>query len=133
MNDVTATIGIEQLKYVAETLKKHRANAARYDEAFENLELVKPMKYKKDRLSSYWLYTIRVKNRQKFMEHMKEAGIVVSKVHARNDTHSMFREFKTALPGVDEFNLEQLSIPVGWWLEESHIKHIIDTVLEYQG
>lgn len=132
MNDVTATIGLEQLKYVGETIKKYRSNAARYDQAFKGLEAVKPLRHKNDRSSAYWLYTIRVKDRLRFMKHMKAKGITVSQVHARNDTHSMFKDFKAELPGVDEFNSEQVCIPVGWWLTEENLTCIIDAVLEYE-
>ncbi len=131
MNDVTATIGLEQLKYVADTIEKHRANADRYNEAFSSLETVWPLRYKDDRRSTYWLYTMRVKNRKNFMEHMKKAGITVSQVHARNDIHTMFKDLKTELPGVDEFTSEQVSIPVGWWLTEEDVTAIINTVVEY--
>jgi len=131
MNDVTATIGLEQLKYVAETIEKHRVNAARYDKAFMELKTVQPLKYKDDRKSTYWLYTIRVKDRGKFMEHMKKAGITVSKVHARNDTHTMFKDFRTELPRVDEFTSEQVSIPVGWWLTDEDLASIINAIVEY--
>jgi len=131
MNDVTAVIGLEQLKYVAETIEKHRANAARYNEAFRNLETVRPLRYENDRRSTYWLYTMRVKDRRKFMEHMKKAGITVSQVHARNDTHTMFKDFRAELPGVDEFTSEQVSIPVGWWLTEKDLAGIINAVIEY--
>jgi dTDP-4-amino-4,6-dideoxygalactose transaminase len=133
MNDVTATIGIEQLKYVADNIRKHRANAAGYDKAFKNLNSVHPLKYKTDRSSAHWLYTMRVKNRLGFMEYMKKAGITVSKVHARNDKHTMFKEFRVDLPGVDEFNAEQVSIPVGWWLTPSEVKHIIDSVRKFDS
>ncbi|MHC4912525.1 MAG: DegT/DnrJ/EryC1/StrS family aminotransferase, partial [Planctomycetota bacterium] len=33
MNDVTAVIGLEQLRYVGEVIEKHRANAKWYDKA----------------------------------------------------------------------------------------------------
>jgi len=71
-------------------------------------------------------------NRQKFMEHMKKAGVTVSQVHARNDLHTMFEDFRADLPGVDEFTSEQVSIPVGWWLTEKDLAHIINAVLEYE-
>ncbi len=131
MNDVTAAIGLEQLKYVAETIEKHRANAARYDEAFGGLETVRPLRYKNDRRSTYWLYTMRVKDRLKFMEYMKKTGITVSQVHARNDMHTMFRDFRAELPGVDEFTSEQVSIPVGWWLTDEDLTNIINAVMEH--
>lgn len=133
MNDVAATIGIEQLKYVDIILQAHRENARRYDAAFCNLENVKLLRYKPELQSSFWLYTIRVKDRDAFVKHMAGARIMVSKVHARNDLHSCFKESRCDLPGVDEFYAEQVSIPVGWWLKEVEIKHIIDEVIKYDG
>lgn len=131
MNDVTATIGIEQLKYVKKTIMKHRANAKKYNATFKNLKNIKLLKYNDDRLSSYWLYTIRVKNRQKFMKYMEKSGIATSQVHARNDKHSIFKEFRTKLIGVDEFVFKQVSIPVGWWLTDKNLKYIINKIREY--
>jgi dTDP-4-amino-4,6-dideoxygalactose transaminase len=131
MNDVTAVIGLEQLKYVGKTIEKYCANAARYNEAFKALKAVRPLRYKNDRTSVHWLYTVRVKNRQRFMEYMKKAGVTVSQVHARNDSHTMFKDFRTDLPGVDEFTAEQVSIPVGWWLTDKDLTHIINAVVEY--
>lgn len=131
MNDVTATIGIEQLKYVDSTIAKHRANAKRYDEAFKGLRAVMPLSYNNDRLSTYWLYTIRVKDRPRFVRHMKDGGVCVSQVHARNDTHTMFKNFRTHLVGLEEFISEQVSIPVGWWLTEVELTHIISLIRKY--
>ncbi len=124
MNDVAATIGIEQLKYVAGNLSKAYGHAVRYDVAFAD----KKLRYETDRTSSYWLYTIRVKDRDGFMVRMKEAGIMTSKVHARNDLHGCFAESRTELPGVDEFCKEQVSIPVGWWIESVEIEKIIERI-----
>jgi len=131
MNDVTAVIGLEQLKYVGKTIEKHKAHAAQYNKAFRDLKVVRPLRYKDDRSSAHWLYTIRVKDRDRFIQHMKDASIIASKVHARNDNHTMFKDFRTDLPGVDEFTSEQVSIPVGWWLTKKEVQHIIDTAVEY--
>jgi dTDP-4-amino-4,6-dideoxygalactose transaminase len=131
MNDVTAVIGLEQLKYVKETIRKHQANAATYSEAFKNLKNVKLLRYQSDRTGTYWLYTIRIKDRQRFSEYMQRQGIVVSQVHARNDKHTIFSDFQTDLPGVDEFVNEQIAIPVGWWLTQPQLEHIINSVIEY--
>ena len=128
MNDVNATIGLEQLKYVSDVLRRHRENAAYYRERFQGLSGLTLLNYKSDREGSYWLFTVRVHNRLQFMEMMKDAGIVVSQVHARNDAHTMLAEFRRNLPGVDEFVDEQVSIPVGWWLTEKQRVYIADMV-----
>ncbi len=129
MNDVNATIGLEQLNHVGETLRKHRDNAAYYRERLASLPGLTLLDYKPDREGSYWLFTVRVRNRLAFMQDMKNAGIVVSQVHARNDQHTMFKDFRRTLPGVDAFVEEQVSIPVGWWLTGEQRAHIADTII----
>ncbi len=131
MNDVTATIGIEQLKYVGNILKKTRLNAAQYDKNFKGMNAVRLLNYKNDRLSSFWLYTIRVKNRPDFIKFMNENGIMVSLVHGRNDKYTVFKDSLVRLPGLDEFTKEYIAIPVGWWLTKSDVSRIIDAVRQY--
>lgn len=132
MNDVTAAIGFEQLDFTHSILTKHRDNAGFYNQEFRSavpkgLEL---LDYKTDRSSSYWLYTIKVQNRTEFMYKMKEKGITVSQVHARNDRHTAFHHFKTYLPGVDAFTQNQVSIPVGWWISPQDRKYVAKSVIE---
>lgn len=128
MNDVAAAIGIEQLKHVGGNLEKTRAHARRYNEELGGLRDVRCLRSEPDRLSPYWLYTLRVRDRNAFMARMKGAGITVSQVHARNDTHTVFREFAAPLPGVEEFTAGHVCIPVGWWLGENDLEHIIRSV-----
>lgn len=132
-NDVGAVIGIEQLKYAKGILEKHRANAKFYDEAFHGLRKVKRLHYQKDRVSSYWLYTMRVNDREAFQEFMKMRDIMVSQVHVRNDVHTVFRGFRRNLPGLEEFAREQVSIPVGWWLSTEDRDQIVRAVQEYDA
>ncbi len=127
MNDVTATIGLEQIKHVDDVLRRHRDNAAYYRERLPDLPGLSLLDYREDRECSYWLFTVRLRERMRFMQEMSRAGITVSQVHARNDHHTIFAEFRRVLPGVDEFAAEQVSIPVGWWLSEAQRKHIADT------
>lgn len=133
MNDVAATIGIEQLNHVKGNIEKHRANAAFYDQALEGLRGVKRLHYQPDRLSSYWLYTFRVENRDLFQGFMKSKGVMVSQVHIRNDVHTAFRPFVKNLPGVTEFVREQVSIPVGWWVLPDDRKAIVEAIREWSS
>ena len=132
MNDVAATMGIEQLKYVGNTVQKHRANAFAYNQAFSDLKAVRTLRHQNEHKGAYWLYTLRVENPFKFIAYMKDKKIIASAVHARNDTHTMFRDFRSDLPGVDEFVSEQVSIPVGWWLSEQERDYIIEAVRLYR-
>ena len=129
MNNISAIVGNENLKNIDFIVGKHRENALFYNEIFENNNI----KYAKENgKSSYWLYTIHVENRDELMTKLKEFGIASSKVHARNDTHSMFKDFyNDKLPGVEEFNRTHLCIPVGWWVSKEDREFIASKVVEY--
>ena len=131
MNDVCAVIGNENFKHVDEILSKHRENAAFYNEAFKGNDKITVLPENPDGKSSYWLYTIHVNNRDELMHKLKDVGIMTSKVHARNDTHSMFAEFRTNLPGVESFNRTHICIPVGWWVSKDDREYIAENVIKY--
>lgn len=132
MNDINATIGLKQLTHIDAILNAHKTNAETYKDAILNCIPISNLNYKGDRVSSYWLYTIMVNDLFNFMSYMKEKEIMVSQVHARNDTHDAFKEFrKEGLIGVDEFCKHQVSIPVGSWLTSENINYIIKSILQY--
>ncbi|MFC1711116.1 DegT/DnrJ/EryC1/StrS family aminotransferase [Patescibacteria group bacterium] len=131
MNDVNAAIGIENLKHVKKILKKHRTNADFYKNQLQGLKKVKLLKENKKFLSSYWLFTIKVKNRNRFFNFMNAKNIMVSQVHRRNDTHPVVRKFKKNLPGVDKFTRSMICIPVGWWIKKNQIDYIVDVIKNF--
>ena len=132
MNDVNATIGIDQLQSVAERIAIQRGNAAFYDERLASMRKVKRLRYSADRASAYWLYTVRVDDRAAFQALMTSKGIQVSQVHVRNDLHTAFSAYRRNLPGVDAFSRDQVSIPVGWWVTKKDREKIFRAVQEYE-
>jgi|SRR3989344_1414159 len=128
MNDVCATIGIEQMKYIEGILTENRNNARILNESLKSNSEVELLDYKSDRVSAYWLYSIRVKNLTRFIAKLNERGIIVSQVHARNDKHTMFNDFQCELPNVDKFTSQMICIPSGWWLTKSELVRIIETI-----
>ncbi|MGZ3700654.1 MAG: DegT/DnrJ/EryC1/StrS family aminotransferase [Bdellovibrionota bacterium] len=128
MNDVTATIGLEQLKYSRAVVNRHQENGEFYRKNLSGLSGVQLLESKPDRKSAYWLFTLLANDRLDFMKAMGAAGITVSQVHARNDKHTMMRDFVTELPGVDAFVEKMVSIPVGWWVTDEQRQYIVDTI-----
>jgi perosamine synthetase len=131
MNDVAATIGLENLRTIDELLNKHRDNADYYNTVFADRQNITITPHNNDSSPAYWLYTIHVNNRDEFMQNMLNSGITVSKVHARNDTHSMFKSFQCNLPNADKFNNSHICIPVGWWLTKEDREYIADKAIKY--
>jgi dTDP-4-amino-4,6-dideoxygalactose transaminase len=128
MNDISATIGLSNLPFLRTVLDTHRTNANLYNEKLKNIPGLTLLENKSDRESSYWIYTIKVQNREGFMKKMSEAGIQVSRVHERNDKHTCVNEFKSILPNLDQVVNEMICIPVGWWVTKENAEFIIDTI-----
>lgn len=66
------------------------------------------------------------------MEYMKARGVIASKVHRRNDTHSVTSAFKRPLPNVDLFYKEMVCIPVGWWVTREDREYIAGLVRSFR-
>ena len=129
MNDINATIGLNNLPYIPELIEKNRRNARIYDEELKDIPgIVILNKFEENKKSAYWLYTILVEKKSEFIEFMKEKNITCSQVHQRNDVHTCFNEFISVLPILDEYEKKIVCIPVGWWLEEKDIKYICDQI-----
>ena len=130
MNDLNATIGLYNLPYIPKLLEKMRKNGRYFDEKLKDIKGIKLIHTNSKCNSAYWLYTIRVLNgkKQEFINKMKEAGIMTSQVHNRNDINSCVKEFEEILPNLDILEKELVCIPVGWWLEEIDLNFIINTI-----
>jgi dTDP-4-amino-4,6-dideoxygalactose transaminase len=128
MNDVNATVGIENLKQANEIVEKHRSNAAFYDENLKNVKGLTLLERSLDSKSSFWIYSMLVENRNGFYKHMKDCGIIVSQVHERNDKHTCVKEFRTGLPTLERTIDKVVSIPVGWWITEDQRRYIVDCI-----
>lgn len=128
MNDVCASIGLANLKIIESVLRTHRSNSYYYDCELYDTGGIRLLKREKDRYSSFWLYTMRVDDRDNFIEAMKSRGVMTSKVHARNDEYSCTARFKKELPNVDLFYSEMVSIPVGYHIDNEKREFIVDCI-----
>lgn len=130
MNDVNATIGIENLKHANTIINKHKDNAKYYDDNLKNIPGVSLLKRENGFDSSFWIYSILVENRDGFYAKMKESGIMVSQVHERNDKHTAVRNFKSLLPTLDKTVNKICAIPVGWWVTKEDREYIVKSIKE---
>jgi len=128
MNNVNATVGLVQLETIKPFIDSYIQNGRFYDKALKDVEGVELMNYYPNSQPSYWLYTMKVKNKDAFMKMMVKNNIMASDLHKRNDTHSIFNDSKVSLPNVDEFEKEWVHIPCGWWVTPEDRKYIVDTI-----
>jgi dTDP-4-amino-4,6-dideoxygalactose transaminase len=128
MNDVCATVGLENLKHVDDIVRKHKSNAIFYDNNLTDISGVKLLDRKEGHDSAFWIYSLLVENRDGFYRHMNECGVAVSQVHERNDKHTCVRDYRTALPSLDKTIGKIVSIPVGWWVSDENREYIVDCI-----
>jgi dTDP-4-amino-4,6-dideoxygalactose transaminase len=130
LNDVLATIGIEQMKHVDRVIEAYHNNGNLYQKLLEDTYGMTNIKREDGCYSTYWAYTILAENRDGLARKLKERGIDAMQIHPRNDIWSMFNDSKCNLPGVDEFSKRELSIPCGWWLEQEDVYNVSNIIKE---
>ncbi len=128
MNDINASIGIANINLSKSVVCRHKENGRFFDEALKGISGVTLLEMHPKAESSYWIYTVKVKDRDNFVKKMTECGIATSQVHARNDGHDCVKEFKTDLPNLDVLSKEICCIPCGWWVDDEDREYIVDCV-----
>ena len=128
MNDVNAAVGIQNLKEVDSLLKIHKSNGEYYNETLDVVDGITLLDNRHGFDSSYWIYTMKVQDRSSFMKMMTDKGVMVSRVHERNDKHTCVSEFISHLPTLDRVVEEMICIPVGWWVTEEDREYIVDCI-----
>lgn len=128
MNNVNATIGLVQMRYVNEIVGKYIDNGKFYDNVLGRVDGVTMVDYSPNTEASYWLYTMRVERREEFMRMMESEGIMASPLHHRSDTHSIFKESQRELPNMDKWYDSFVHIPCGWWVSVEERERIVETI-----
>ena len=128
MNNVNATIGTVQLKYIRSVLARHIENGKYFDSELEEVPGIALCRWDEAAEPSYWFYTVLVDERSRLKAQLRDHGIESSTVHRRNDLHSVFNKSRADLPGLDMFYPRMLHIPCGWWVSDDDRDRIIDVL-----
>lgn len=122
MNEISATIGLVQLKKLDKLNKIRKKIAKRYS---NEINVENKMPYSDD--CSYHFYWIRIKNRSKFMKKMRESGIETG-IHY-NPVHLMsYYKTNQNLPITESIGKEIVSIPTHPNLQAEDVDKIIHTI-----
>lgn len=128
INNLTGIIGQIQLRHAQEVIDKCIANGKFYDGALKDVSGVTLVPYYKNTEPSYWLYTMKVEDRDNFIKLMESVDITASPLHHRSDTHSVFAVSKCDLPNMEEWYSHFVHIPCGWWVDVETRERIVDTI-----
>ena len=122
MNEISAAIGLVQLKKLDKINKIRKNIAKRYS---KEIEIKNKMPFSKD--CSYHFYWIRVKNRNKFMKKMLENGIETG-IHYKPVHKMSYFQNGTKLLITEKIGDEIVTIPTHPNLSKTNIDKIINTI-----
>ncbi len=128
MNNVTASIGLVQLKFIDSVISRHISNGQYYDSHFKNLPDIDFARCDAVARPSYWLYTLLSDHADDIEKALHSAGVIASKLHRPNHLHSIFGSSKRGLPGLEKFYSRLLHIPCGWWVSNEDRERIINLI-----
>jgi len=131
MNDIAATIGLEQLKYFDTYFKRREEIVQIYLEELRIIKEITLLERKNDRVHANWMFAIHVKDRFKFIEYMHSKGIGVVVHNWRNDRYSIFGGIRNDLPNLERVNKTLVNLPLHPALSNQEIYYIINHIKNF--
>ena len=125
MNDIAASIGLAQLEDLPAIMRRRREIARYYESELQGYEHQRTA-YAAE--SGYWLFTLKVADRDRLIARLDQAGIDASPVHCRNDTYTAFTNCtlgRDGLAAAADFDRQMLCIPVGEWLTDDAVERVV--------
>jgi len=131
MNDIAATIGLEQLKYFDSLFKRRADIARRYREELEDVKGVTLLENKTDRTHANWMFAVHVDKRTEFAKWMHSKRIEVSVHNWRNDKYTIFGGLRNDLPNLERLDNDLICIPLHHKLSDEEVDYIIKAIQDF--
>ena len=134
ISDIHCALGISQLKKIEKFIQRRREIAKKYDEAFSGIEWLKIPKQREGCNSSYHLYVLRLKNRdrKKVFDKLRNDGIGVN-VHYL-PVYKLPYYQKTGYKNVkcieaEKLYNEMISIPIFPKMTDDEQEYVIERIM----
>ena len=135
MTDIAASIGLIQLKKLADMNEKRQRIAERYIRAFKQTSKIKFLVPENNVKSSWHLFVIKIKNRTQLMQRLNAAGIGSSMHFIPVHNHPYYKEHyqfdPKNFPVANKVYEESISLPIFPDLSMEKVDRIITAVLQH--
>lgn len=128
MNDLMAAIGLAQLTKLNSMNKRREEIIRRYIDGINGSRKVKvglPYDLKD---SSYWIFMVRVKERDNFIVHMKKNGVATGVHYMPLTMHPLFKEYRSETPVAEKIWHEFVTLPLFPGLKDEETKYVIECI-----
>lgn len=134
ITDFQCALGISQMDKLDRFVAERKRIAGIYNEAFKDSSDITIPYQEEGCNNSYHLYVIRVKNRKKVFDKLREAGIGVNVHYIPVYTQPYYQANGYAdvhCPNAENYYSEALSLPIYPGLTKEEQDYVINKVLEY--
>jgi perosamine synthetase len=128
MNDIQASMGLVQLQKLDRLNEQRRNIAGIYTRAFSDIEQIALPAGKPYARHAYWLYTIKMKERDAFISHMSECGVSTGVHFMPVHHHPLYARLCGSVPVADSIWKEIVDIPLFPDLKDEEIVRVISGV-----
>ena len=139
MNNVMAAIGLSNLTHLSAVIAHQKVIAAVYEARIENNEWIQKLEYTSAQTPTFPVYPILISDRNHFVQYMRKNGIEANPIHQDNDKLSAFHNSSLTVAskdgncGMNSVDPHLACLPTGYWMDQSRMDRVIETVRKYRG
>lgn len=128
MSNVNATLALQGFDDLSDRIARNRANMAQLRDAMTDIADLQFVEELSSAQCVFWVALVRSGRREALMARLKTMDIQCSRLHNRNDRYTGFGAQPRSLPGTDVMEREMFALPVGWWLSQNDLAHIVSVI-----
>ena len=132
MTDISATLGIEGLKQLEQTMAHYKKLFTLYREKLEGIPGIrlmnKDMGINDDTNPSYWLCTVEADKRDDLKRKLADNGIESDPTHYRNDRYTVYGGRVYNCPNMDYLEDRYLLLPMHYYVTEEDVEYITNII-----
>jgi len=122
LNNLSASLGLENLKIMKTVLTYHRKIGALYSRHLKDIKGIRLMKYRNIHSHSYWFFQLLADDRNNFIKKIRSLGIPCNVVNQRIDRYKIFKKINEK--NINYFFKHHIGLPVNTMINENHILKI---------
>ncbi len=131
LHDISAAIGLVQLKRLEENNRKRRRIVERYNEAFRSHGWIERPPERPDVRSSWHIYHIKVPARDRLIAHLKRRAIAPGVHYYPIHAHPYYAANDSHCPVAEEIWKRIISLPLFPDITDEEVERVIDAVVSF--
>lgn len=130
MNDIMAAIGLVQLRKLPEIAKAKLSMVEGYNTKLQGISWLKTPVAAADAEPSYWLYIVKVEDREGFMAHLEERGITTGVHFMPMHMHPLYKQ-DPKTPVADRVWEGIVSLPLFVGMTEEDQDYVVEAIKSF--